>query len=223
MHHNARNDIVPKPKRDTGEEPTLIKIVLADDEHLVRGAIAALLGLEDDLEVVAEVGRGDEVVDAVLRHGAAIAVLDIEMPGATGLEVAARLRADAPDCGVVILTSFGRPGYLRRALSSGARGFLAKDAPVDQLAGAIRRVHGGGRYIDTDLAAAAMVGGESPLTDRETEVLRAASDGATVARIAASLHLTEGTVRNYLSNAIGKTGADNRMSAIRTAQDMGWL
>jgi len=201
----------------------LIKIVLADDEHLVRGAIAALLGLEDDLEVVAQVGRGDRVGGAVLEHAASIAVLDSEMPGATGLDVAARLKTSAPACGVVILTSFGRPGYLRRALASGARGFLAKDAPVDQLAGAIRRVHEGGRYIDTDLAAAAMVGGESPLTDREAEVLRAASDGATVARIAASLHLTEGTVRNYLSNAIGKTGADNRMSAIRTAQDMGWL
>ncbi|MFW6640043.1 response regulator [Nocardiopsis algeriensis] len=201
----------------------MIKIVLADDEHLVRGALAALLGLEEDLEVVAEVGRGDEVVDAVLAGGADIAVLDIEMPGATGLEAAARVRDAAPDCGVVILTSFGRPGYLRRALTAGARGFLAKDAPVDQLAGAIRRVHGGGRYIDTDLAAAAMVGGESPLTERETEVLRAAADGATVARIASALHLTEGTVRNYLSNAIGKTGADNRLSAIRTAQDMGWL
>ncbi|MBB6121085.1 response regulator transcription factor [Nocardiopsis algeriensis] len=201
----------------------MIKIVLADDEHLVRGALAALLGLEEDLEVVAEVGRGDQVVDAVLAGGADIAVLDIEMPGATGLEAAARVRDAAPDCGVVILTSFGRPGYLRRALTAGARGFLAKDAPVDQLAGAIRRVHGGGRYIDTDLAAAAMVGGESPLTERETEVLRAAADGATVARIASALHLTEGTVRNYLSNAIGKTGADNRLSAIRTAQDMGWL
>lgn len=223
MHHNVRNDTVPKSKRDTGEESSLIKIVLADDQHLVRGAIAALLGLEEELEVVAEVGRGDQVVDAVIRHDAAIAVLDIEMPGATGLEVAARLKQDVPGCGVVILTSFGRPGYLRRALASGARGFLAKDAPVDQLAGAIRRVHEGGRYIDTDLAAAAMIGGESPLTDREAEVLRVASDGATVARIAATLHLTEGTVRNYLSNAIGKLGVDNRMSAIRTAQDMGWL
>ncbi|MGQ4270427.1 response regulator [Nocardiopsis changdeensis] len=201
----------------------MIKIVLADDEHLVRGAIAALLSLEDDLEVVAEVGRGDLVAGAVGEHGADVAVLDIEMPGATGLEVAARLKESAPVCGVVILTSFGRPGYLRRALSAGARGFLAKDAPVDQLAGAIRRVHEGGRYIDTDLAAAAMVGGESPLTERETEVLRAAADGATVARIAAALHLSEGTVRNYLSNAIGKVGADNRMTAIRTAQDMGWL
>ncbi|WP_017603949.1 response regulator transcription factor [Nocardiopsis alkaliphila] len=201
----------------------MIKLVLADDEHLVRGAIAALLGLEDDIEVVAEVGRGDQVVDSVLEHDANIAVLDIEMPGATGLEVAARLKERASGCGVVILTSFGRPGYLRRALSAGARGFLAKDAPVEQLAGAVRKVHQGGRYIDTDLAAAAMVGGESPLTDRESEVLRAAADGSTVAAIAKSLHLREGTVRNYLSNAIGKMGAENRMVAIRTAQDMGWL
>lgn len=201
----------------------MIKLVLADDEHLVRGAIAALLGLEGDIEVVAEVGRGDQVVDTVLAHEANMAVLDIEMPGATGLEAAGRIKERAPDCGVVILTSFGRPGYLRRALSAGARGFLAKDAPVEQLAGAIRKVHAGGRYIDTDLAAAAMVGGESPLTDRESEVLRVAADGTTVAAIAKTLHLTEGTVRNYLSNAIGKTGAENRMAAIRTAQDMGWL
>ncbi|WP_026118780.1 response regulator transcription factor [Nocardiopsis salina] len=201
----------------------MINIVLADDEHLVRGAIAALLGLEEDLEVVAEVGRGDQVVDAVREYGAQVAVLDIEMPGATGLEVAAQLRTAFPGCGVVVLTSFGRPGYLRRALAAGARGFLAKDAPVEQLAGAIRKVHEGGRYIDTELAAAAMAGGESPLTDRETEVLRAASDGASVSRIAARLHLSDGTVRNYLSNAIGKTQGENRMAAIRTAQDMGWL
>lgn len=201
----------------------MIRIVLADDEHLVRGAIAALLGLEEDLEVAAEVGRGDEVVAAVLEHAADIAVLDIEMPGATGLEVAAELRRRAPDCGVLVLTSFGRPGYLRRALGAGARGFLAKDAPVGRLAGAVRKVHAGGRYIDTELAAAAMAAGESPLTGREAQVLRTAADGASVARIAAALHLSEGTVRNYLSSAIGKTGADNRMSAIRTAQDMGWL
>lgn len=154
----------PRPQNapTTGKAPPVIKLVLADDEHLVRGAIAALLGLEEDIEVVAEVGRGDQVVETVLEHGAAVAVLDIEMPGATGLEAAAELRKQAPECGVVILTSFGRPGYLRRALSSGARGFLAKDAPVEQLAGAIRKVHEGGRYIDTELAAAAMVGGESP-------------------------------------------------------------
>ncbi|MDA0565477.1 response regulator transcription factor [Streptomonospora sp. S1-112] len=201
----------------------MIRIVLADDEHLVRGAIAALLGLEEDLEVVAEVGRGDAVVDAVVGKEADIAVLDIEMPGGSGLEVAGDLRKAAPGCGVLILTSFGRPGYLRRALAAGARGFLAKDAPVDQLAGAIRKVHAGGRYIDTELAATAMAAGENPLTAREVEVLRAASEGKAVGAIARGLHLTEGTVRNYLSSAITKTGADNRMSAIRTAQEMGWL
>ncbi|GAB3207123.1 response regulator transcription factor [Marinactinospora endophytica] len=200
-----------------------MRIVLADDEHLVRGAIAALLGLEEDLEVVAEVGRGDQVAAAVTAHRADIAVLDIEMPGATGLDVAAELKRAAPDCGVLILTSFGRPGYLRRALAAGARGFLAKDAPVEQLAGAIRKVHAGGRYIDTELAATAMTAGESPLTDRETDVLRAAAEGASVADIARDLHLSEGTVRNYLSAAIGKTGAANRMTAIHTAREMGWL
>ncbi|QVQ50692.1 response regulator transcription factor [Spiractinospora alimapuensis] len=201
----------------------MTRIVLADDEHLVRGAIAALLRMEDDLDIVAEVGRGDEVVPAVLEHGADIAVLDIEMPGATGIDAAAQLRTAAPNCGVVILTSFGRPGFLRRALESGARGFLAKDAPVELLAGAIRKVQAGGRYIDSELAATAMASGESPLTERETDVLRAASDGASVAEIATVLSLSPGTVRNYLSSAMTKTGADTRLSAIRTAEEMGWL
>ncbi|MBB4929445.1 two-component system response regulator DesR [Lipingzhangella halophila] len=201
----------------------MIRVVLADDEHLVRGAIAALLGLESDLRVIAEIGRGDAVVDAVRANSADIAVLDIEMPGAGGLEVAGRLRDAAPGCGVLILTSFGRPGYLRRAIAAGARGFLAKDAPVDQLAGAIRKVHEGGRYIDTDLAAAAMAAGESPLTGREADVLRAAADGLDVGAIARTLHLTEGTVRNYLSGAMAKTGTGNRLAAIHTARDMGWL
>ncbi|GAA1764447.1 MULTISPECIES: response regulator transcription factor [Streptomonospora] len=201
----------------------MIRVVLADDEHLVRGAIAALLGLEPDLEVVSQVGRGDEVAGAVAATGADIAVLDIEMPGRGGLEVAGELREAAPGCGVLMLTSFGRPGYLRRALAAGARGFLAKDAPVDQLAGAIRKVHEGGRYIDTELAAAAMASGENPLTARESEVLRSAAEGWAVGEIARTLHLSEGTVRNYLSSAIAKTGAANRMAAIRTAQEMGWL
>lgn len=201
----------------------MIRVVLADDEHLVRGAIAALLGLEDDLEVAAEVGHGEAVVDAVRANTADIAVLDIEMPGAGGLEVAGQLRDTVPGCGVLILTSFGRPGYLRRAIAAGARGFLAKDAPVNQLAGAIRKVHEGGRYIDTDLAAAAMAAGESPLTGREADVLRTAADGLDVGAIARTLHLTEGTVRNYLSSAMAKTGAGNRLTAIHTAREMGWL
>lgn len=201
----------------------MIRVVLAEDEHLVRGAIAALLGLEEDLEIVSQVSRGDEVVDVVTAQGADIAVLDIEMPGAGGLDVAARLAREVSGCGVLILTSFGRPGYLRRALEAGARGFLAKDAPVERLADAIRTVHRGGRSLDTDLAADAMATGESPLTAREGEVLRAAEDGASAAVIASALHLTEGTVRNYLSSAITKTGADNRMSAVHTAREMGWL
>ncbi|HLU96189.1 MAG TPA: response regulator transcription factor [Thermobifida alba] len=201
----------------------MIRIVLADDERLVRGAIATLLTLEDDLAVVAEVGRGDEVVAAVADHRADIAVLDVEMPGLTGLEAASALRTAAPSCGVLILTSFGRPGYLRRALAAGARGFLAKDAPVDQLAGAIRTVHRGGRFIDSELAADAMTAGENPLTPRETDVLRAAATGASAAAIARTLHLSEGTVRNYLSSAITKTGTANRIAAIRKADEMGWL
>ena len=201
----------------------MIRIVLADDERLVRGAIATLLTLEDDLAVVAEVGRGDEVVAAVADHRADIAVLDVEMPGLTGLEAASALRTAAPSCGVLILTSFGRPGYLRRALAAGARGFLAKDAPVDQLAGAIRTVHRGGRFIDSELAADAMTAGENPLTARETDVLRAAATGASAAAIARTLHLSEGTVRNYLSSAITKTGTANRIAAIRKADEMGWL
>ncbi|WP_017592119.1 response regulator transcription factor [Nocardiopsis potens] len=201
----------------------MIRIVLADDEHLVRGAVAALLGLEGDLEVVAQVGRGDEVAAAVAGHGADIAVLDIEMPGATGLEAIAATLAAAPGCGVLVLTSFGRPGYLRRALDAGARGFIAKDAPVEELAEAVRKVHAGGLSIDSGLAATAMMAGGSPLTPREADTLRAAADGGTVTDIARTLHLARGTVRNHLSAAIAKTGAANRLGAIRKAREMGWL
>lgn len=201
----------------------MIRVVLADDERLVRGAIATLLNLEDDVEVVAEVGRGDEVVATVVKHRADIAVLDVEMPGMTGLEAAAALHQEVPSCGILILTSFGRPGYLRRALAAGARGFLPKDAPVDQLAGAIRTVYRGGRFIDSELAADAMMAGENPLTAREIDVLRAASTVASVAAIARTLHLSEGTVRNYLSSAISKLGEANRIAAIRKANAMGWL
>lgn len=201
----------------------MIRIVLADDEHLVRGAIAALLGLEEDLEVVAQVGRGDRVVGAVAEHGADVAVVDIEMPGATGIEAAAELADRRPGCGVLVLTSFGRPGYLRRALDAGARGFLAKDAPVEELADAVRTVHAGGRSIDAALAATALMAGDNPLTPREAEVLRAAADGRTVADTAADLGLARGTVRNHLSSAIGKTGTATRHEAVVKAHDMGWL
>ncbi|MFW5416115.1 response regulator transcription factor [Nocardiopsis sp. CNT-189] len=201
----------------------MIRIVLADDEHLVRGAVAALLGLEGDLEVVAQVGRGDEVAAAVAEHGADIAVVDIEMPGATGLEAIAETLRAAPGCGLLVLTSFGRPGYLRRALDAGARGFIAKDAPVEELADAVRKVHAGGLSIDSDLAATAMMAGDNPLTPREADTLRAAADGGTVTDIARTLHLARGTVRNHLSAAIAKTGAANRLGAIRKAREMGWL
>ncbi|MGI5288506.1 response regulator transcription factor [Nonomuraea polychroma] len=197
-----------------------IRVLLADDEHLIRGAIAALLDLEDGIEVVAQVGRGDEVFAAVGEHRPDVAVLDIEMPGMDGLSAAERISAT---CKIVILTSLGRPGYLRRAMAAGVSGFLGKDASAEELAMAIRKVHGGGRYLDAELAAAAMAAGDSPLTERERDALRLAGDGATISRIAGELHLTEGTVRNYLSSAMTKLNAQNRLEAIRTAQRMGWL
>ncbi|MEU8302073.1 response regulator transcription factor [Actinomadura sp. NPDC048955] len=201
----------------------MIRVLLADDEHLIRGAVAALLGLEPDLEVVAEVGRGDEVAAAVAAHGPDVAVLDIEMPGADGLAVAEELNASGARCAVCILTSFGRPGYLRRAMSAGVRGFVAKDAPTDELASAIRKIHGGGRYLDAELAASAMAAGDNPLSERERDVLRLAGSGAETARIAADLHLSEGTVRNYLSTAMAKMGEPTRVRAARAAIDMGWI
>ncbi|MEV0583531.1 response regulator transcription factor [Nonomuraea sp. NPDC050310] len=198
----------------------MIRVLLADDEHLIRGAIAALLDLEDGIQVIAQVGRGDEVAAAVAEHRPDVAVLDIEMPGMDGLAAAERISGQ---CSIVILTSLGRPGYLRRAMAAGVSGFLGKDASAEELARAIRKVHGGGRYLDADLAAAAMTAGDSPLTDRETDALRLAADGAAVSKIATELHLTEGTVRNYLSSAMTKLNAQNRLEAIRTAQRMGWL
>ncbi|MEO3794091.1 response regulator transcription factor [Nonomuraea sp. B10E15] len=196
------------------------RVLLADDEHLVRGAIAALLDLEDGIEVVAQVGRGDEVVPAVAEHRPDVAVLDIEMPGMDGLSAAEQISSQ---CKIVILTSLGRPGYLRRAMAAGVSGFLGKDASAEELAMAIRKVQSGGRYLDAELAAAAMAAGDSPLTERERDALRLAGDGATISRIAGELHLTEGTVRNYLSSAMTKLNAQNRLEAIRTAQRMGWL
>ncbi|TMR99283.1 response regulator transcription factor [Nonomuraea basaltis] len=197
-----------------------IRVLLADDEHLIRGAIAALLDLEDGIEVVAQVGRGDEVLGAVTEHRPDVAVLDIEMPGMDGLSAAEQISSQ---CKIVILTSLGRPGYLRRAMAAGVGGFLGKDASAEELAMAIRKVQGGGRYLDAELAAAAMAAGDSPLTERERDALRLAGDGATISRIAGELHLTEGTVRNYLSSAMTKLNAQNRLEAIRTAQRMGWL
>jgi two-component system response regulator DesR len=201
----------------------MIKLLLADDQAMVRSALAALLGLEDDFDVVAQVGRGDDVVGAVLEHRPDVALPDIEMPGMDGLAAAAALAHEAPCCRVIILTSFGRPGYLRRAMESAALGFVVKDAPAEQLADAVRRVMRGERVVDPALAAATLAGGASPLTGRERDVLVAARDGATVADIAGKLFLSEGTVRNYLSAAIAKTGVRNRVEAVRVADTRGWL
>ncbi|WP_406479581.1 response regulator [Streptomyces platensis] len=201
----------------------MIRVLLAEDQSMVREALAALLSLEDDLEVVAQAARGDEVLPAAREHAVDVALLDIEMPGLNGLDAAAALRDALPAVRTVILTTFGRPGYLRRAMEAGADAFLVKDAPAARLADAIRRVLRGERVIDPALAAAALADGASPLTEREREVLLTAADGATNAEIAATLQLSPGTVRNYLSTAIQKTGARNRAEAVRTARDKGWL
>jgi len=201
----------------------VIRLLLADDQSLVRSALAALLDLEDDFEVVAQVGRGDEVVAAAMAHSPDVALLDIEMPGLDGLAAAAAITHEVSRCRVLILTTFGRPGYLRRAMEAGALGFVVKDAPAEQLADAVRRVSRGERVVDPALAAATLAGGASPLTGRERDVLVAARDGATVADIAGKLFLSEGTVRNYLSAAIAKTGVRNRTEAVRVADERGWL
>lgn len=200
-----------------------IRLLLADDQELIRQALRALLDLEPDFEVVAAVGRGDQVTAAALEHRPDVALLDIDMPGLDGLAAAAVLTAQVPDCRVVILTTFGRTGYLRRAMEAGAVGFVVKDAPADALADAIRRVTAGERVVDPALAAATLAAGGSPLTARERDVLIAARSGGTVAEIAARLYLAEGTVRNYLSGATTKTGTRNRMEALRVADESGWL
>ena len=201
----------------------MIRVLLADDQALVRGAMAALLALEPDIEVVAQVGRGDEVTSAARSSGAQVCLLDIEMPGLDGIEAAAALRAELPGCRSLVVTTFGRPGYLRRAMEAGASGFLVKDTPAAELADAVRRVHSGLRVVDPGLATESLLGGPNPLTDRERDVLRDSLDGAPVATIAARVHLSPGTVRNYLSSAIGKTGTTTRAEASRTAQERGWL
>ena len=206
-------------RRDT----ETIRILLADDQALVRGALAALLQLEPDIDVVAEVGRGDEVIEAARRHGVDVCLLDIEMPGGDGIETAARLAAELPGVRSLIVTTFGRPGYVRRALEAGASGFVVKDTPAGELADAVRTVHAGRRIVDPSLAADSIVGGANPLSDREREILRATLAGDPVAAIARTVHLSQGTVRNYLSNAIAKTGATNRVGAARTAEANGWL
>jgi two-component system response regulator DesR len=201
----------------------MIRLVLADDESLTRGAVGALLGLEADLQVVGEAGTGDEAVAAVQQHRPDVAVLDVEMPGRDGAEVAQWVAAHAPGTRCIILTRHARPGVLRRALAAGATGFVTKSAPASVLADVIRRVHGGGRYVDPELAMTALMTEECPLTERELEVLRHVDATGTAADIARRVHLSPGTVRNYLSSAMTKLGAGTRLDAVERARDNGWL
>ncbi|MEU6741764.1 response regulator transcription factor [Streptosporangium sandarakinum] len=201
----------------------MIRVLLAEDQAMVRGALVSLLGLESDIEVVGEAASGPEAVAVAREVRPDVALLDIEMPGGDGITAAAVIREEVPDCRVVILTTFGRPGYLRRAMEAGAVAFLVKDRPASELAAAVRRVRRGERVIDPDLAAAALSAGPNPLSPRERDVLAAAADGSTVGDIAGRLHLSEGTVRNYLSSAIHKTHARNRIEAVRRARSQGWL
>ena len=201
----------------------MIRVLLAEDQSMVRGALSALLSLEDDIEVVAEVARGDEIVGAAERVRPDIALLDIELPGGDGLAAAAVLRERLPETRVIILTTFGRPGYLRRAMEAGAIGYVLKDAPVDALATAIRRAVEGKRTVDPTLAVTALSEGRNPLTEREREVLATSREVATIAEIAARLYLSQGTVRNHLSAAIQKLEARNRAEAARIAEQKGWL
>ncbi|MGA8114268.1 MAG: response regulator transcription factor [Actinocatenispora sp.] len=201
----------------------MIRVLLADDQHMVRGALSALLSLESDLTVVAEVADGRAAVDAAAQHRPDVALLDIEMPALSGIEATALIGRSTPEVRVLILTTFGRPGYLRRAMDAGARGFVVKDAPAGDLAAAVRRVAAGEIVLDPALAVASLGNGPSPLTEREGDVLRVGMGGAAVTEIADRLSLSAGTVRNYLSSAIGKTGARNRAEAARIARDNGWL
>jgi two-component system, NarL family, response regulator DesR len=200
-----------------------VRVLLAEDQAMMRGALAVLLDLEDDLEVVAQVGTGTEVVPAAMAQRPDVALLDIELPGISGLEAAELLSQQVPGCRVVMVTTFGRPGYLQRAMAAGAAGFLVKDGPIDGLAAAIRRVVAGETVIDPELAGQALRTVASPLAPRERDVLVAAEDGATVADIAGRLHLSASTVRNYLSDAIGKTGTRNKTEAALLARRNGWL
>lgn len=206
-----------------GNRDRLIRVLIAEDQTMMRGALALLLELEPDIEVVAQVGDGNRVIAEAVRTRTDVALLDIELPGASGLDVCARLRDSLPDCEAVMVTTFGRPGYLRRAIEAGAKGFLVKDGPVEGLAEAIRDVSAGKTVIAPDLAVAALSAGNNPLTDRERDVLNAAADGSTAVQIAERLHLSDSTVRNYLSAAIGKTRTRNRTAALNVARENGWL
>jgi two-component system, NarL family, response regulator DesR len=200
-----------------------VRIMIAEDQTMVRQALVALLELEPDIEVVAEAANGDEALAMARKHLPDVAVLDIEMPGPGGIEVARLLTASGFTGKIVIVTTFGRPGYLRAAMAAGASGFLLKDAPAAKLAEAIRRVAAGDRVVDTELAAAALTEGDSPLSQRETDVLAAAAGHETIAEVAVRVNLSPGTVRNHLSAAIQKLGARNRADAARIAQEKGWL
>ena len=201
----------------------MIRILIAEDKAMIRGALAALISGEPDLEVVAQVERGDQVLPAALETRPDVALLDIEMPGQDGITAAGQLKRELPGCQVLILTVFDRPGYLKRALENGVSGFLLKDAPPDELAVAIRRTAAGQKSIDAALAIAALSEGASPLTPREREVLSMSSTGVSVEEMARQLHLTRGTVRNHLSIAIQKLNAHNRVEAARIAETKGWL
>jgi two-component system, NarL family, response regulator DesR len=201
----------------------VIRVLIAEDQSMIRKALVALLGLEGDIEVVTEVARGDEIVAQVERARPDVALLDIELPGLDGLAAAAELHVRCPAVKVIILTTFGRPGYLRRAMEAGAVGYVLKDAPAETLAGAIRRAMEGKRTVDPTLAVTALSEGGNPLTEREREVLAASREDATVADIARRLFLSEGTVRNHLSTAIQKLEARNRAEATRIAEQKGWL
>ncbi|MEW6903185.1 response regulator transcription factor [Trueperella pyogenes] len=200
-----------------------IRVVLADDQALVRGALAALLSLEEGIDVVGQAGRGEELVRLVEELHPDVALVDIEMPGMDGIEATRQIAAAHPEVACLIVTTFGRPGYLQRALDAGARGFVVKETPAEQLADMVRAVHAGQRVIDPALATEALFSGANPLTEREREILRLALDGGTVADIAARVYLSEGTVRNHLSAAIGKMGVRTRAEAARAARDLGWL
>ena len=201
----------------------MIRVLLAEDQHVIRGALVALIGLEDDMQVLADVDRGDAVLAAATRSAPDVAVLDIDLPGTDGLTAAEQLQRELPECWVLVLTGLAQPHHLLRALQLGVRGFLAKDAPAGDLVGAIRRVAAGDRVLDPEMVAAALETGASPLTARETDVLRPAATGISSAEMAAVLFLSPATVRNYLSAAIAKLGARNRVDALRIAERAGWL
>jgi two-component system, NarL family, response regulator DesR len=201
----------------------VIRILLAEDEHLIRGALVALLALEDDLTVVAEAASGDEALAMARKHRPDVALLDLQLPGLTGIAVAETLRTELPRCQTVIVTSHGRPGYLKQALTAGVRGFLPKTVSAQVLGDVVRTVHGGGRYVDPELAAEAISAGDSPLSTREGEVLELAAEGAPVEEIARRASLSPGTTRNYLSSAAQKLQVSNRHEAVQIARRNGWI